>query len=51
MPAKSKKQERFMKMCAHESGRRWAKHKGVKCPPKSVAKEFYKGKKGKKRRK
>lgn len=35
MPAKTKKQQRFMAMCEHNPGAA----KG-KCPPKSVAKEF-----------
>lgn len=35
MPAKSKAQQKFMGMCAHNPGAA----KG-KCPPKSVAKEF-----------
>lgn len=35
MPAKSKKQQQFMAICAHTPG----KAKG-KCPPKSVAEEF-----------
>jgi hypothetical protein len=49
MPSKSKDQERFMRMCAHESGRKWAKEHGVKCAPRKVAKEFVRAdkKKGK----
>jgi hypothetical protein len=35
MPAKTKKQQRFMAMCAHTP----SKAKG-KCPPKKVAREF-----------
>jgi hypothetical protein len=35
MPAVSKKQQRFMAMCAHSKG----SAKG-KCPPKKVAEEF-----------
>jgi hypothetical protein len=35
MPAKSKKQQQFMAMCAHSPG----KAKG-KCPPHDVAQEF-----------
>jgi len=42
MPAKSKKQQRFMMMCLTHSD----KIKG-KCPPDKVAKEFSKLKKGK----
>lgn len=37
MPAKSKKQQRFMAMCAHNP----EEAKG-KCPPKDVAEEFSK---------
>lgn len=37
MPAKSRKQQQFMAVCANNPGN----VKG-KCPPKSVAKEFYK---------
>jgi len=40
MPSKSKRQERFMRMAAHEEGRRWAKRHGVKLPPIEVAREF-----------
>ena len=42
MPAKSKAQDRFMRTCAHEKGRKWAKEHNVKCPPQKVAKEFVK---------
>ncbi len=35
MPAKTKRQQRFMAMCSHSPG----KAKG-KCPPKKVAQEF-----------
>ena len=35
MPAKSKKQQRFMAMCAHNP-----EEARGKCPPKEVAKEF-----------
>jgi len=37
MPAKTKKQQRFMGMCSTTKGRKKAKGK---CPPKKVAKEF-----------
>ena len=40
MPSKSRKQARFMRMCAHASGRRWARDKGVRCPPLKVAKKY-----------
>ena len=40
MPAKTKKQQRFMAMCLYSP----EKVKG-KCPPKKVAKEFSKKKK------
>ncbi len=42
MPAKTKKQARFMRMCAHQP-----KHAKGKCPSKSVAREFMHTKKGK----
>lgn len=42
MPAKSKKQQRFMAACAHNP----ESMKG-KCPPKKVAREFSKFKGGK----
>lgn len=35
MPAKTRKQQRFMAMCAHSP-----KHAKGKCPSKKVAKEF-----------
>lgn len=35
MPAVSKRQQRFMAMCAHTPGKAHGK-----CPPKKVAKEF-----------
>ena len=37
MPAKTKKQQKFMGMCTTPEGRKKAKGK---CPPVSVAKEF-----------
>ena len=37
MPSKTKKQARFMAMCATPKGRKKAKGK---CPPKKVAKEY-----------
>lgn len=37
MPSKTKKQARFMALCASKKGR--AKARG-KCPPESVAEEF-----------
>jgi|GEM_PF-4454348 len=37
MPAKTKKQQRFMALCAEPEGRKKAKKK---CPPVKVAKEF-----------
>jgi len=37
MPAKTKKQQRFMGMCTTAKGRKKAKGK---CPPKKVAKKF-----------
>ena len=40
MPAKTRKQQQFMAICAHEPG----KAKG-KCPSPKVAKEFSHGKK------
>jgi hypothetical protein len=42
MPAKTKKQQRFMAMCSSAEGRKKAKGK---CPPKKVAKKFAKKKK------
>ncbi len=42
MPAKSKRQQRFMGMCSTAKGRKKAKGK---CPPKKVAKEFRRMKK------
>jgi len=42
MPAKSKKQARFMRMCAHQP-----KHAKGKCPSKSLPREFMHTKKGK----
>ena len=50
MPSRSKKQARFMRMCAHDSGRRWARKRGVKCPPKKVAKEYVKADKRRKQK-
>lgn len=41
MPAKSKKQRRFMGMCLTKKGRK--KAKGT-CPPKKVARKFAKKK-------
>lgn len=46
MPAKSDKQQKFMGMCSTPEGRKKAKGK---CPPKKVAKEFAKKKKGSRR--
>lgn len=40
MPAKTKKQQRFMAMCSTPAGRKKARGK---CPPVKVAKEFRKG--------
>jgi hypothetical protein len=37
MPAKTRKQQRFMAMCSTAAGRRKARRK---CPPLKVAKEF-----------
>lgn len=48
MPSKTKRQARFMRMCASEEGRRKAKGK---CPPKNVAREFVKEDKKRKRSK
>lgn len=42
MPAKSEKQARFMRMCAHKPG----KARG-KCPTKKVARKFMRVRKGK----
>jgi len=39
MPAKTKKQQRFMAMCSTPKGRKKAKGE---CPPMKVAKEFRK---------
>lgn len=46
MPSKTKKQARFMALCANPSGRRKARGK---CPPKSVAREFAAADRGKRR--
>ena len=43
MPAKTERQARFMRMCAHSPG----KARG-KCPPKKVAREFMHTKKKRK---
>ena len=37
MPYESKAQERFFRACEHGFN---PKHKGVKCPPRKVTKEF-----------
>lgn len=42
MPAKTKKQQRFMAMCSTDKGRKKAKGK---CPSKKVAKKYRKMKK------
>lgn len=47
MPSKSDKQAQFMRMCAHKSGRKWAKEHSVDCAPQKVAKEFVKADKKK----
>lgn len=44
MPSKTKKQKRFMAACAHGAGYK-------SCPPKSVAKEFNKADKRKRKKK
>ena len=44
MPSKTKKQARFMAMCATPKGRKKAKGK---CPPKRVAKEYARHDRGK----
>jgi len=49
MPAKSKAQKRLMQACASPSGRKWARRKGVKCPPADVAKKYAKGRPKKER--
>lgn len=45
MPAKTKKQQQFMAICAHTP----SKAKG-KCPPKKVAREFSRSRKSRARR-
>lgn len=40
MPAKTKRQQRFMAMCLTPKGRKKARGK---CPPKKVAREFRRG--------
>jgi hypothetical protein len=42
VPAKTKKQAKFMRMCAHSP-----KHSYKKCPSPAVAREFMHTKKGK----
>jgi hypothetical protein len=48
MPSKTKKQARFMAMCATPKGRKKAKGK---CPPLKVAREYAKHDRGKRSRK
>jgi len=48
MPAKTKKQQRFMAMCTTPKGRKKAKGK---CPPQNVAEEFKHLKKSSKKKK
>ena len=43
MPAKTKRQQRFMAMCDTKEGRKKA---GKRCPPRKVAKEFKRMKRG-----
>lgn len=42
MPAKTVRQQRFMRMCSNDAGRKKARGK---CPSKKVAREFSKTKK------
>jgi hypothetical protein len=46
MPSKTRKQARFMRMCASDKGRKKATKK---CPHKKIAREFVKADKRKKR--
>lgn len=46
MPAKTRKQQRFMAACSTKAGR---KRIGKRCPPQKVAKEFRRMAKGRKR--